>query len=472
MTPSPSGHPALRDLPSIDRLLRAPGAAELIDAFGRGPATDALRAALDETRAALRDGNGHGESVPPDWELVAAARERLERELASTLRPVINATGVIIHTNLGRAPLGDAALAAAAEAAAGYATLEYDLASGRRGSRAVHAERLLTRLTGAAAALVVNNNAAAVLLMLSALCRGREVLISRGQLVEIGGGFRIPDVMAQSGARLVEVGTTNRTRVSDYAGAITPDTAAILVVHHSNYKIVGFTGEPGLAELAELARAQDLLLLFDQGSGALLDTTAHGLAPEPTVLDGLRAGCDVVAFSGDKLLGGPQAGIIAGKRELVQRIRKNPLFRALRVDKLTIAALEATLLAYLREAWDEIPALKMARLTRDEIAARANGVVKRLRAFLPAGDIEISLIEGYSVIGGGSTPDQSLPTSLIAISCARLSANELHAHLHTPADGSPVIARVEDGRLLLDLRTVFPEQDEALLHALRCALTM
>lgn len=458
MTPSPSGHPALRDLPSIDRLLRAPGAAELIDAFGRGPATDALRAALDETRAALRDGNGHGEGVPPDWELVAAARERLERELAPTLRPVINATGVIIHTNLGRAPLGDAALAAAAEAAAGYATLEYDLASGRRGSRAVHAERLLTRLTGAAAALVVNNNAAAVLLMLSALCRGREVLISRGQLVEIGGGFRIPDVMAQSGARLVEVGTTNRTRVSDYAGAITPDTAAILVVHHSNYKIVGFTGEPGLAELAELARAQDLLLLFDQGSGALLDTTAHGLAPEPTVLDGLRAGCDVVAFSGDKLLGGPQAGILAGRADLIDRARRHPLARAVRADKLALAALAATLTQYLTGRAGEIPVWRMIARPLDDIAAEAEAWAAQLRA---AG-LDATTAPEQSFVGGGSLPGESLPTRVVVIDPGEIGADALAARLR--AAPTPVIARIRDGRLLMDPRTVLPGQAEALLR--------
>ncbi len=327
---------ALRDLPSVDRLLRAPGGNELVGGFGHSLATEALRAALDAARAAIRDGGL--DEAPSDADFVAAGREWVEELLAPTLRPVINATGIIVHTNLGRAPLSDAALAAVAAVSAGYSTLEYDADEGRRGSRAVHAERLLTRLTGAEAALVVNNNAAAVLLMLSALCRDAEVIISRGQLVEIGGGFRIPDVLAQSGARLVEVGTTNRTRRSDYAAAVTERTAALLVVHHSNYKIIGFSEEPSLSELAALAHERGLLLLYDQGSGALRDTAAYGLEPEPTVSDGLRAGADMVAFSGDKLLGGPQAGILVGRAALIDQLKRHPLARAVRADKLALAA--------------------------------------------------------------------------------------------------------------------------------------
>jgi L-seryl-tRNA(Ser) seleniumtransferase len=280
--------------------------------------------------------------------------------VAPSLAPLINATGVIVHTNLGRAPLSAQARAAVARVAAGYSALEYDLPAGERGSRSVHAASLLARLTGAEAAFVVNNNAAAVLLMLTALCQGREVIISRGQLVEIGGGFRVPDVMAQSGARLVEVGTTNRTHLYDYARAITPETGAILVAHHSNFKIVGFTSEPSLAELAALAREHELLLLYDQGSGALLDTAAYGLDPEPLVQDALAAGADLVTFSGDKLLGGPQAGILAGRRDLVAAVARHPLARAVRPDKLCLAALSATLVAYLTgRAPEQIPVWQM-----------------------------------------------------------------------------------------------------------------
>ncbi|MCA9865990.1 MAG: L-seryl-tRNA(Sec) selenium transferase [Anaerolineales bacterium] len=461
MTTSP-GRAVLRDLPSIDRLLRAPGAGELVDAFGRAPATDALRAVLDETRAALL-GRAAGGDIPPDFELVSAARERLAAALAPTLRPVINATGVIIHTNLGRAPLSAAALAAAQQAAEGYATLEYDLDEGRRGSRAVHAEHLLTRLTGAEAALVVNNNAAAVLLMLAALCRDQEVIISRGQLVEIGGGFRIPDVLAQSGARLVEVGTTNRTHRRDYADAITADTAAILAVHHSNYKIIGFAGQPDLADLAATAHEQGLLLLFDQGSGALRDVGVYGLEPEPTVLDGIKAGCDVVAFSGDKLLGGPQAGILIGRAALIERLRRHPLARAVRADKLALAALAATLTHYLTDDPAAIPVWRMIARPLDDIAAEAEAWAARLRS---AG-LDAATTPGESFVGGGSLPGQSLPTRVVAVTPHDVGPDELAARLR--AAPTPVIARIRDGRLLLDPRTVLPGQADVLLRVLQRA---
>jgi L-seryl-tRNA(Ser) seleniumtransferase len=313
----------LRELPAIDR--RLPVTIELMADYGRSLTIEALRITLDEQRTAVRRGAAY---IPMNALLVQAARDWLENWFTPTLRPVINATGVIVHTNLGRAPLSSAAAAAVTAVAQGYATLEFDLETGKRGSRAVHAEQMLTQLTGAEAALPVNNNAAAVLLMLSPYVKGKEVIISRGQLVEIGGGFRVPDVMAQSGAKLVEVGTTNRTHLRDYANAITENTGAILVAHHSNFKIIGFTTEPSLAELAELAHAHHLPLLYDQGSGALLDTAEFGLAPEPTVLDGLQAGCDVVAFSGDKLLGGPQAGILCGRAELMNVIKKHPVWPA------------------------------------------------------------------------------------------------------------------------------------------------
>jgi L-seryl-tRNA(Ser) seleniumtransferase len=458
--PLPAEKPSPRDLPSIDRLLRAPGAGELAAAFGRPLATGALRAALDDARATLLAGEGE---IPPDFDLVHDARERLESLLAPTLRPVINAAGVIIHTNLGRAPLSAAAIAAAAQAA-GYTSLEYDIETGRRGSRAAHVEPLLTRLTGAEAALVVNNNAAAVLLMLSALARDREVIISRGQLVEIGGGFRIPDVMAQSGARLVEVGTTNRTHLRDYEAAITERTAAILAVHHSNYKIIGFAAQPPLAQLAALARERDLLLLFDQGSGALRDVEPYGPEPEPTVLDGLRAGSDVVAFSGDKLLGGPQAGILCGRADLIDKLRRHPLARAVRADKLALAALAATLTPYLTGRAEEIPIWRMIARPLDEIAAEAEAWAEYLRE----NGLTAAAEPGQSFVGGGSLPGESLPTRLVVLSPVGLSAADLAARLR--AEPTPVVGRVHNDRLLLDPRTVLPGQAEALLRAVvRCS---
>ena len=459
MTTPTTGRAALRDLPSIDRLLRAPGADELAGTFGRPLAADALRAALDDARRALLDEANGDAAIPPDYELVSAARESLAEMLAPSLRPVINATGVIVHTNLGRAPLSEAAAAAVTAVATGYSTLEYDTIAGQRGSRSVHAERLLARLTGAEAALAVNNNAAAVLLMLSALCREREVIISRGQLVEIGGGFRIPDVMAQSGARLVEVGTTNRTRLADFAAAVTDRTAAILVAHHSNYKIIGFTEEPSLAELAALARERGLLLLFDQGSGALRDVSPYGLEPETTVLDGLRAGCDVVAFSGDKLLGGPQAGILAGRVDLIEIAKRHPLARAVRADKMALAALAATLGHYLTGHETVIPIWRMIARPLDEIAAEAEAWAGRLRA---AGIAATTAAE-TSYVGGGSLPGESLPTIVVAIDPGEISADNLAARLR--AEPLPVIARIRDGRLLLDPRTVLPGQAESLLQA-------
>jgi len=455
MEPAAASSPAvtLRNLPSIDRLLRAPGGDELLAAFGRALATEALRATLDAARTAVRDGLP---ALPPDYDLVAAAYEWATDLLAPTLRPVINATGIIVHTNLGRAPLGETALAAVAAAAAGYATLEYDLAAGRRGSRAVHAEQLLTRLTGAEAALVVNNNAAAVLLMLTALCRDAEVIISRGQLVEIGGGFRIPEVMAQSGAQLVEVGATNRTHLRDYAEAITARTAAILIAHPSNYRVVGFTSQPELAELAALAHERGLWLLFDQGSGALRDTTAYGLALEPTVPDGLRAGADVVAFSGDKLLGGPQAGLLVGRAELVRRMQRHPLARAVRADKMALAALAATLGHYLAGQPQRVPVWQMIARPLDDIAAEAERWAARLAAL----GVPAEVVAGESLVGGGSLPGETLPTRLVALSSG--GAEALAARLRAAA--VPVVGRIQDGRLLLDPRTVLPGQAEQLLE--------
>jgi L-seryl-tRNA(Ser) seleniumtransferase len=394
--PSQDDRNLLRDLPSVDRLLRLPVTLNLLPQYGRALTTEALRGVLAEQRTAIRAGQ---KFVSMPAMLVQLACEQLEGLLTPSLRPVINGTGIIIHTNLGRAPLSAAAQEAIRAVGSSYSTLEYDLASGRRGSRTVHAEALLTRLTGADAALTVNNNAAAVLLMLTALCQGREVIISRGQLVEIGGGFRVPDVMVQSGARLVEVGTTNRTHLGDYEAAISDQTGAILVAHHSNYKIIGFAQEPNLADLVELAQQHQLPLLYDQGSGALLDVGQFGLEPEPTVLEGLQAGCDIVAFSGDKLLGGPQAGILCGRAELINQLKRHPLARAVRADKTCLAALTATLTHYLTEtALQEVPVWRMIARPLAEIAADADSWVAQLRA---AG-IKAQAIDGRSMVGGGS----------------------------------------------------------------------
>lgn len=446
----------LRQLPSVDKLLRLDAAAPLITAYTRPLVTEAIRAVLEETRARLT--NGHT-GLPTAESLLQESETWLELLARPTLRPVINATGVIVHTNLGRAPLSAAAIQAIHEVAQGYSTLEYDLDAGQRGSRTVHAEKLLTRLTGAEAALIVNNNAAAVLLMLTALCQGREVVISRGQLVEIGGGFRVPDVMAQSGAKLVEVGTTNRTHLRDYANAITTNTAAILVAHHSNFKIIGFTTEPPLADLAELAHHHGLPLLYDQGSGSLLDTSAYGLDPEPTVLAGLQAGADVVAFSGDKLLGGPQAGILAGRADLITQLKKHPLARAVRADKLCLAGLTATLTHYLKgEATSHIPVWRMIAMPLAELERRAAAWVVHLTAqHIPAG-----VIPGESTVGGGSLPGTTLPTRLVALKVEKVDEFAAALRHTTP----PIIGRIAADQFLLDPRTVLPEQDPLLLGIL------
>ena len=447
----------LRQLPSVDRLLASPLALDLSQIYGRELVTEAVRIALDAARSAVLAGK---QSVPMNATIVQEAREWLEDLVAPTLRPVINATGVIVHTNLGRAPLSQKAREAMQAVAGGYSTLEYDVAAGERGSRHAHAADLLARCTGAGAAQIVNNNAAAVLLMLAGLCQGREVIISRGQLVEIGGGFRIPDVMAQSGAHLVEVGTTNRTHLHDYESAINEKTAAILVAHHSNFKVVGFTSEPPLAELAELAHDRDLHLLYDQGSGALLDTSRYGLDPEPTVPAGLAAGVDVVAFSGDKLLGGPQAGILCGREALIARLRRHPLARALRPDKLCLAALAATLTHYLTHtAEEEIPVWRMIARPLDEIQARAQKWVESLRDER----VLATAIDGDSTVGGGSLPGTTLPTQLVAIDHPEVV--QLAADLRQKSE-TPVIGRISENRLLLDPRTVLDDQEEALLAAL------
>jgi L-seryl-tRNA(Ser) seleniumtransferase len=368
---------------------------------------------------------------------------------------VINATGVIIHTNLGRAPLSKRAIQAVQAVAAGYSTLEYDLEAGQRGKRDAHAERIVCDVTGAEAALVVNNNAAAVLLILTALAQGREAILSRGQLVEIGGGFRVPEVMAQSGAQLVEVGTTNRTRLADYERAIGVNTALLMVAHASNFKIIGFTEQPPLADLAALAHERGLPLINDLGSGALLDTAPFGLAHEPTVQEALVAGCDLVAFSGDKLLGGPQAGIIVGRRDLVDLLKRHPLARAMRMDKLDLAALVATLDSYRRgAALEEIPVWRMIALPLDAIQKRARRWAKQIGAG--------RVIAGESTVGGGSLPGETLPTALLALDVP--SPDAFLAALRR--EPTPVIARIADDRVLLDPRTVRVEEDRAVVESL------
>ena len=457
-----------RQLPSVDELLRQTAIAALVEREGHAAVTESAREVLEKLRQEIASGRLDSSGVDlAIGGLAGAVEQELRRSLAPSLRPVINATGVILHTNLGRAPLAEAALDRIREVAGEYSNLEFDVASGERGKRDVHVERLTARLLNqeglsGIATVVVNNNAAAVLLSLNTLAEGGEVIVSRGELVEIGGSFRIPDVMAKSGAVLREVGTTNRTRLADYEKAINERTRLLLRVHRSNFQIVGFTEQPALEDLVALARKHKLRILEDLGSGAMIELRSVGVSGEPSVWDSLRAGVDVVTYSGDKLLGGPQAGMISGQSETVARIRANPLFRALRVDKLTYAALEATLLAYVRQDHDAIPALRMMRLSVEEIGRRAQALADTLRVKAPK--LELDVIEGASVIGGGAAPGATLATVLLAVSCQDLSADELAARLR--AHQPPIVARVEQGKVLLDLRTVFPEQDAIIAEAL------
>lgn len=444
----------LRDLPSVDSLLQRAEATQLIEHYGRPLTREAVRASLELAREKVR----LGESPASHAELVRISEAFLCQWTTASLRPVINATGVILHTNLGRAPLGRSALQAIQRVAGGYSSLEFDLPEGKRGSRLVHVEPLLVRLTGAAAAMVVVSNAAAVLLALAALAKSREVIISRSELVEIGDGFRVPDLMRQSGARLVEVGTSNRTHLADYEQAIGPRSALLMRVHHSNFRIIGFTSIPSRSELARLASQHGLALLDDLGSGALLDTSAFGLGHEPTVQESLQAGASLVMFSGDKLLGGPQAGILVGSPELIARLRRHPLARALRADKLCLAALEATLMHYLRdEATREIPVWQMIAARAADLQARVQSWVARLG--------QGQVVESRSTVGGGSLPEETLPTFCLALTSAH--PHQLLKRLR--ASSPPVIARIEEQRVLLDPRTVLPPQEEDLLSALGAA---
>ena len=462
----------LREIPSVDQVLSRPRLVALAATAGRAVVTQVARRKLGELRARLIKGmDGPSGLVDISGEQIEARIVAdVETLLATSLRRVINATGVVLHTNLGRAPLALPAVEAIAESAPRYSNLEYDIESGQRGKRDVHTAGLLADLTGAEATIVVNNNAAAVFLVLNTLAKGAEVIVSRGELIEIGDGFRIPDIMAESGAALREVGTTNRTRLRDYERAITKSTRLLLRVHPSNFRVTGFTERPSLEELVALGRRKRVPVFEDLGSGCLADLTSAGIA-EPVVRASCRAGAAIVTFSGDKLLGGPQAGIIAGKKEIVARIRRNPLFRALRVDKLTIAALEATLRAYFRGALDDIPALRMIRMPAAEIARRAESFAEKMRSSLPP-DAEIKLIAGSSVIGGGSTPDQKLPTHLISIHSRIRSAVAIEERLRKPASGTPVIARIAGDRLILDLRTVFLDEEAALAAALARAFVL
>jgi L-seryl-tRNA(Ser) seleniumtransferase len=459
----------LRELPSVDELLGRPRLLGLADRAGRSIVTHAARNVLADVRAQLRSDQRNTQTICLP-EIETQVFKRVGTLLSPSLRRVINATGVILHTNLGRAPLSADAAAQIVETATGYSNLEYDIPSGERGKRDVHTATLLAEQVGAEAAIVVNNNAAAVFLVLHTLAKGAEVIVSRGELIEIGDGFRIPDIMVESGAVLREVGTTNRTRLRDYERAINDRTRLLLRVHPSNFRITGFTERPSLDELVALGRRHQLPVFEDLGSGCLADLTASGIA-EPVARASCEAGVSLVCFSGDKLMGGPQAGVIAGRREIVERIRRNPLFRALRVDKLTIAALEVTLKAYLRGAYDEIPALRMIRNSPDEIARRASSLLNRIGNSLPK-DVAVEIRAGFSVIGGGSTPDQQLPTHLIAISSSQHSASQIEERLRESDEGVPVIARIEDDRLVLDLRTVSADEEPELVSALTAAFAV
>jgi L-seryl-tRNA(Ser) seleniumtransferase len=459
-----------RRIPSLDALLGEPALGALIDRFGREPVVAAARAVLDGVRAAIASApGGPDEAQPPDLSpagLAGLVRSRLEKAFAPSLAPAVNATGIVMHSGLGRAVLSEAARSALAAVSAGYSTLALDLESGKRVSRDRHVEGLLRELTGAEAATVANNNAAATVLVLNTLARGKEVVVSRGQLVEIGGSFRMPDVMTTSGAVLREVGTTNKTHFGDYEAAVTASTGAILRVHHSNYRIVGFAEEPPIEELVALGRARGVPVVDDLGSGALVDLSRYGLAPEPMVQDSVRAGADIACFSGDKLIGGPQCGIIVGKAAWVQKIKKNPLARAFRCGKLSLAALEATLRLFLAPDTlaERHPIYRMLSLSPGALAPRAERLLAALRAVLPA-SIALSVEDGESQVGSGAVPIETLPTKVLAVRSPAPSAYELARRLRLLSP--PVFVRIHKDAVLLDLRTVQPGEDAVVERALR-----
>jgi L-seryl-tRNA(Ser) seleniumtransferase len=461
-----------RKLPSVDELIHSPELSSVVSHEGEAAVTESVRAVLARLRDEITGGrlDSSGTDIALSG-IVAAIERELRQSLSYSLRTVINATGVILHTNLGRAPLPASALQHVAEIAGNYSNLEFEIDKGTRGRRDIHVDRLFRKLLSEELAgdrlshdfstIVVNNNAAAVLLSLNTLAEGGEAIVSRGELVEIGGSFRIPEVMTKSNAILREVGTTNRTRLTDYEQAITEKTRLLLRVHRSNFQITGFTEQPRVAELVALAHKRNIPLMEDLGSGAIFDLRSVGVNDEPGVLQSLRSGVDVVTYSGDKLLGGPQAGILSGRSDLIARMRANSLFRALRSDKLTYAALEATLLAYVKRDHDAIPVLRMMRLSKKEIGKRAKAIAQKIHR----PELSVSIMDGESVIGGGAAPAATLPTTLLAVASKTLSADELASRLR--GSNPPIIARVEDGQVLLDLRTVFPEQDEVVAMALQ-----
>jgi L-seryl-tRNA(Ser) seleniumtransferase len=451
-----------RLLPSVDELLKSSDLAALLSREGQPAMTESIRAVVAGLRDEINTGTlSSQESVRlAVANLPQAIAHHLHNAMEFSLRPVINATGVILHTNLGRAPLAESAIKRISEVVGRYSNLEFDIAAGERGKRDVHVERLFSRLLNQESVsgirtVVVNNCAAAVMLALNTLAEGGEVIVSRGELVEIGGSFRVPDVMAKSGAVLREIGTTNRTRLADYERAINEKTRLLLRVHRSNFAIIGFTEQPSLEELGALGRKHNVPVMEDLGGGAMVPLRGLGIN-ESGVMESLRAGVDLVTYSGDKMLGGPQAGLLSGREELINRVRSNPLFRALRVDKLTYAALEATLMEYIRQSHDAIPFLRMLRMTAEEVRARALALQEQLKS---AAHLKTEIVAGESLVGGGSAPTSTLPTFILAVTAGSLSADELAARLrrHHP----PVVARVEEGRVLFDLRTVFAAAEDA-----------
>ena len=453
----------LREIPKVDDLLRSPALVSLCPDAPRGALADAVRTVRAELRQAVLE--GRAEALPAEAALCTEAAARLKRTQRPSLRRAVNGTGVALHTNLGRACLAEAAAAAVAEVARGYSTLEYDVPTGGRGERYSHVEGLLTALTGAEAAFVVNNNAAAVLLILSALAAGGEVVASRGELVEIGGSFRVPEIMESCGARLREVGTTNKTHLRDYERAIGPETRALMKVHTSNYRIVGFTEAVSREEMAALGHAHGLPVIEDLGSGSLCDLNRFGIRGEPTVQDSIRAGVDVVSFSGDKLLGGPQAGVIIGKREYIDVLKRHPLTRAMRVDKMTLAALEATLRLYASgTAAKEVPVLAMLAAGPETLKARA----ETLCAMLNAAGVAAETVPAEDPVGGGSVPMQLLPGYAVALTPAGKGAEALEAALRLGEP--PVIGRIDHGRYLLHVRTLLEADFPVIVNAAKEAV--
>ena len=449
-------HELLRTIPKVDDLLRAPALADLLAQYGTHALTQAIRTQLDSLRQAILARKL--EAMPPQEVLFRQIRRQVQQDALPSFRTVINGTGILLHTNLGRACLSEAAARAAADAARSYSNLEYELTTGKRGSRYSHVEELLCRLTGAESALVVNNNAAAVLLVLSALTQGGQVLVSRGELVEIGGSFRIPEIMEACGAQLKEVGATNKTHLRDYERAITEHTKALMKVHTSNYRIIGFSQTPSLPDLVALGHGRNLPVIEDLGSGCLLNLNRFGITDEPSVQDSIRAGVDVVSFSGDKLLGGPQAGIILGKKHYLDVLKQHPLNRALRVDKMTLAALEATLRSYEADAAEEVPVIAMLAAEEDVLRTKA----ETLSALLAGAGISNTVVPTEGRVGGGSVPNHPLPSYAVALEG---NVNALEEALRLGL--RPIIGRIHEGRYLLDVRTLFESDFPAIVDALR-----